>query len=47
VGEEAWPPSPRGIDWSKCQYRGEGGERVSDRYPSSHLPVAGRLPLLL
>jgi hypothetical protein len=38
VGEEAWPPSPRGIDWGECQYRGEGGERVSDCCPSSSVP---------
>jgi hypothetical protein len=37
AGEEAWPPSPRGVDWGKCQYRGEGGERVSERYPSSRV----------
>jgi hypothetical protein len=35
AGEEAWPPSPRGIDRGKCQYGGEGGERVGDRCPSS------------
>jgi hypothetical protein len=29
VGEEAGPPGPRGLIEAKCQYRGEGGERVS------------------
>jgi hypothetical protein len=38
VGEEAGPPSPRGIDWDECQYRGEDGERVSDRCPPSRVP---------
>jgi hypothetical protein len=41
AGEEVWPPSPKGCDWGECQYRGEGGERVSDRYPSSR-PLAAR-----
>jgi hypothetical protein len=31
TGEEDGPPSPKGIDRGKCQYRGEGGERVRDR----------------
>jgi hypothetical protein len=47
VGEKAWPPSPRGIDWGRCQYRGEGVERESDRCLSSCVPSAGGQPLLL
>jgi hypothetical protein len=45
VGEEAWPPSPRGTDRGKCQYRGEGGERVSDRCPSSRVPCGWGITL--
>jgi hypothetical protein len=45
VGEEAWPPSPRGTDRGKCQYRGEGGERVSDRCPSSRVPYGWGITL--
>jgi hypothetical protein len=29
VGEEAGPPGPVGLIEAKCQYHGEGGERVS------------------
>jgi hypothetical protein len=35
TGEEAGPPSPRGTDRGKCQYRCEGGKRTCDCYPSS------------
>jgi hypothetical protein len=28
------PPGPRGLIEEGCQYRGEGGKRVSVRYPS-------------
>jgi hypothetical protein len=37
----------RGGRGGKCQYRGEGRERLGDRCPSSRVPVAGGLPLLL
>jgi hypothetical protein len=44
-GEEVEPPGPRGTDKGKCQYRGQGGKRASERCPSSH--AARGLPLLL
>jgi hypothetical protein len=37
AGEEAWPPSPKWSDRGECQYRGEDGERVNDRYPLSRV----------
>jgi hypothetical protein len=33
AGEETMPPGPRGLIEARCQYRGEGGKRVSVRYP--------------
>jgi hypothetical protein len=39
AGEEAGPPSSRGINWGKCQYRGEGGKCACDLYPSSPGPL--------
>jgi hypothetical protein len=35
AGEEAVPPGPWGLIEAGCQYRGEGGKRVSVHYPSS------------
>jgi hypothetical protein len=35
AGEEAVPPGPWDLIEAGCQYRGEGGKRVSVRYPSS------------
>jgi hypothetical protein len=35
AGEEAVPPDPWVLIEAGCQYRGEGGKRVSVSYPSS------------
>jgi hypothetical protein len=45
AGEKAGSPDPRGTDWGKCQYLGQGGKCVSEYCPSS--PAARGLALLL
>jgi hypothetical protein len=45
AGEEAGPPGPRGTDWGKCQYCGEGKKCVVNALCPP--PAARGLPLLL
>jgi hypothetical protein len=40
AGEEVMPPGPCGLIGARCQYRGEGGKRVSVHSPS-FFPAAG------